>query len=39
MLHVFSTNRFKFMARTPTTTIKKGEREMHKVLNIDKNKN
>ena len=27
MLHVFSTNRVKLMARTPTATIKKGQRE------------
>jgi len=27
MLHVFSTNRVKLVARTPTTTIKKGQRE------------
>ena len=27
MLHVFPTNRVKLVARTPTTTIKKGQRE------------
>jgi len=27
MLHVFSTNRVKLVARTPTTTIKKGQRK------------
>ena len=27
MLHVFSTNRVKLVARTPKTTIKKGQRE------------
>ena len=27
MLHVFSTNRVKFVARTPTTILKKGQWE------------
>ena len=27
MLYVFSTNRVKLVARTPTATIKKGQRE------------
>ena len=27
MLHVFSTNRVKLMARSPTATLKKGQRE------------
>ena len=27
MLHVFSINRVKFVARSPTATLKKGQRE------------
>ena len=27
MLHIFSTNRVKFVARTPTATVKKRQRE------------
>jgi hypothetical protein len=32
MLHVFSINRVKLVARTPMVTIKKGQREIYKII-------
>ena len=37
MLHVFSTNRVKLVARTPTTTVKKGQNKYVQRFDVTEN--